>query len=128
MAKLDFGLVVKIMMVTYALLYIFSLLGVIDLVVGTIIGYFPDVTIPPVGDISLPTVASMIALLIVGFGLTLASTAIAMGLDDPKLWQPFLVMSIVTVALWILLPQVLPGLLKPAAESTQMAVMSVFGG
>lgn len=128
MVKFSFGMVIKVLLITYALLYVFSLVGVIDAIVLAISKFIPDVSLGEVEGIIIPPLASIVALLVTTFGLTLAATAISLGLDDEKMWEPYLILALVTTALFIIVPQVLPGLLKPAAENTASVLMSVFGG
>jgi len=83
--------------------------------------------------IAVPPVAALIATLVLALVVTFVAVAMQEGFQNKKMWGTFLVLAIISAAIWIIVPQILPlrfGQLAGAAQSVfngGVVPMSVLG-
>jgi len=115
MAKYDFKTIMIMVLVTYAVLFAFSLIGVLKFVTGLI----PITGTVSVGGYTYPPLAALIAIVALAVVASLIAAGVAEGIANTKAWDVFFIIAGVSAALWILLPQFLPAGIKWIAGSAQ---------
>lgn len=126
MGRFDFKEMMMLLVITIGALWLLEAVGLLSVILGFFASKIPygGTQIGTIEGIIFPPLGGLIATIVTAFLVTLISTAIVIGLKDKKVWTTYLILSIVVAALWIIFPQVLPGLLQGAAGSAQ----SVFTG
>jgi hypothetical protein len=116
--------VIIILALSFGLLFVFSAFGLIR----AMISIFPNVGSIPLGNnINVP-VSATFAVLLMAFLATLAAIGINEGIESGKatgrgaggsIWSFIIILAIISAAIWIIFPQLLPRELQFVAGNAQ---------
>jgi hypothetical protein len=135
--KLNFKEIIMTIFLSFGLLWLLDAFGLGTVILNWIGERVPIATSIPsftIGTyvIAVPAVAALIATVVLAAAVTFIAVSMQEGFQDKKMWGTFAVLAIISAALWIIVPQILPirfGQLAGAAQAvfTGTVPMSVLG-
>jgi hypothetical protein len=138
--RLDLKDILLTIVISFGLLWVLDALG-IGAAILTWIGdkiplgsSLPNIPAFKIGEymITVPSTAALVALLVLSLIVTFVAVAMQEGFQNKKMWGTFIILAIVSMAIWVVVPQILPlrfGQLAGSAQAlfTGSVPMSVLG-